>query len=74
MSKHFLHGTQIAAGLQDVGGKRVAQHVWMHGLRQPLLGGPCFEAVLNGTRTDGAASSIEEHSTLTGFCQRCAQM
>ena len=28
--EHFLHGAQVARGLQHVRGERVAQHVRMH--------------------------------------------
>ena len=55
MSKHFLDRTQIAAGLQQVGSKRVPQDVWMHILLNTLMPCTLFQAVTDGARADRMA-------------------
>ena len=37
VAQQFLYGAQVAAGLQQVAGKRVAQHVRVHRRGQPRL-------------------------------------
>ena len=52
MSQHFLHGTQITAGLQQMGSKGVPQDMRMHILVYTLLPGSALESMTYGTGTD----------------------
>ena len=52
MPQHFLHGTQIAAGLQQMGGKGVPQDMRMHILVYTLLPSSALEAMTDRTSTD----------------------
>ena len=42
MAQHFLHRAQIAATLQHMAGKAVAQHVWLYAKVNAMHNRPFF--------------------------------
>src|SRR5699024_8036643 len=46
VAEQVLHGAKVLGGLQQVAGKTVAQHVWMHVHGQPRLCGQCLQLLL----------------------------
>ena len=60
MPQHFLHGAQVAAGLQHMGGKAVTQDVRVHVAGDALFDRPLFEAVLHGARGELFAGFADE--------------
>ncbi len=64
VAQQLLHGPQIAARLQHMAGKRVAQHVRMHRLRQPRLLAALAHAVPHLGRTDAPPAHAHEQGRL----------
>ena len=58
--EHLLHGAQVARGLQHVRGKRVAQHVRMHGDRRPGADAVRLQPQLHHAGRDTVAAFVEE--------------
>ena len=56
----LLHRPQIAAGLQHMAGKRMPQHVWMHGHRQTGLQTAPFQTLPDGLRRQPRAVSAQK--------------
>ena len=58
--QHLLHGAQVAARLQHVGSKAVAQHVRVDIAADTLFDRPLLHAVLHGTGADALAAMVDE--------------
>src|SRR5690606_20388224 len=52
VAEQLLDGPQVAAGLEEMAGEGMAQHVGVHAGRQPLPDGPGAEPLLDGTPAD----------------------
>lgn len=61
MAKQFLHRTQIAAGLQHMGGKGVTQLVRMDVAVNALLDAPLGKTFLHVTGRDAFSLIGQEH-------------
>ena len=60
VAEQLLHGTQIAAGLQYVAGKRVAQHVRVNRHRQARLQAARSQALPDRLRSEPRAVLANE--------------
>lgn len=56
MPQHFLNGTQITAGLQQMGSERMPQNMRMYILIDTLLPGSVFQAVADGASANRVAA------------------
>ena len=58
MTEHLLHGTQVTAGLKQVRGKRVTQHVRMH--LEAAAFGPANQSLFDAARRQSRAAQADE--------------
>ncbi len=72
VAEQFLHRAQVAAGLQQVRGERVAQHVRVHVARNAGLHGARLQAGANLARRQPGAVAADEERGLLGLGQRRA--
>lgn len=56
MPQHFLNGTQISAGLQQMGGERMPQNMRMYILMDTLLPGSVFQTMADGAGANPIAA------------------
>ena len=66
MAQQFLHGPQVPAGLQQVAGKTVPQHVRMHRGGQPGLLAAGFKALPDTLRCQAGAVLADEERVVRG--------
>ncbi len=66
MPQHFLHGAQVAAGLQHVAGEAVTQHVRMDIAADALFDRPVLDAVLHGAGAEAFAALVDEQRFFFG--------
>ena len=64
MAEQFLHCAQITAGFQQVGGKGMAQGMWMQAAVKSLFEGPAPETLLHIAGADACASAVNEQGWL----------
>ncbi len=55
MPQHLLNGTQITAGLQQMGSERMPQNMRMYILMDTLLPGSVFQTMADGASADRTA-------------------
>ena len=60
VSQQFLHRAQVAAGLQQMAGKGVAQHVRMDLASQAPVAGEFAQPLLHAARADARAAAAEK--------------
>jgi hypothetical protein len=65
--KQFLHGPQVAAGLEQVRGEGVPEHVRMHVFRQTTEPRPVRDAALHDAGTEPSAAHSDEYRVLVGL-------
>ena len=64
VAQQLLHGAQVAAGLQQMAGERVAQHVRVHGRGQPRALAALAQPQPDGLRRDACAAPAQEQRAI----------
>src|SRR5699024_4273851 len=61
VAEQLLHRTQVAAGLEHVGGEGVAQQMWMDASIEPAASAPVVESRLDRAACEPGAAAADEH-------------